>query len=779
MPEIVFNDIIDELSENFIEYAAEVNQDRAIPDAKSGLKPVAKRILWGAHQMGAASSKAHVKCATIVGEVMGKYHPHGDSSIYQAMARLSQDWVMRYPLIDWHGNKGNIIGSGPAADRYTEARLSKLAEQGMLDNIKKKNVKFGLNFSDTLDEPDTLPAIFPNLLCNPNTGIGVALACSWAPHNLKEVAQAIYDYMDGKEPSLPGPDFPTGGTIINKDDITNIMKTGHGTVKIRGNYRIEKNKIIFYEIPYGIIIQPLIEDIAAVCDEKQIEGVKRVYDDTSKKTGIRVVIECDKTANPDIVVQQLFAKTNLQSSFSYNQVALVDKNPIELNLKDCIKIYIEHNEDCIKRETEFDKKKAEDRLHVVKGILIALEDIDNVINIIRNSEDPEKDLMKRYPIDAIQTKAILDIRLARLAKLEKVKFETERDDLSEKIANLQKLLLSEELQLAVIKERLNTLVSKFGDDRKTKLTQVELSKTPKKEKPEIIPEDCVVVITQTGLIKRIPTKSFRTQKRNTVGVKNGDDIIKYTTKTNTVDTLMIFSSSGRMYRLAVDSIPEGTNVSRGVSLRTLVKMEDSERPIAYSSLKNDTTAKYAFFATKNGIVKRVPLSEYRETKRSTGIIALTLRENDHLAAVTFIEDENIILFTKKGMSIRFASSDLPISSRIAQGVKGITLGEDDEVIACLPVHKTTDYLAIVSVNGLGKKVDLKEFNTQGRGGRGLQVGKSEIAGAAFVDDNDALLISGNQTSVCINTKDIPIQGRTTQGVILIKNNDRVVSISKI
>ena len=749
------------------------------PDAKSGLKPVAKRILWGASQMGASSSKAHVKCATIVGDVMGKYHPHGDTSIYYAMARLAQDWVMRYPLIDWHGNKGTIIGAGPAAYRYTEARLSKLAEVGMLENLKKKNVKFGLNFSDTLDEPETLPSVFPNLLCNPNAGIGVALACNWAPHNLKEVAQAIYDYLDGKEPMLPGPDFPTGGTIINKDDIPAIMQTGHGTVKVRGNYRIEKNKIIFYEIPYGLTIKGLLDEFDAI-DSKELEGVSRVYDDTSKKEGVKLVIECEKNADPDVIVQKLFLKTSLQSSFSYNQVALVDKTPVELNLKDCIKIYIDHNQDCLQRETKYDIKKAMDRLHIVKGLLIALEDIDNVIKIIRESEDPEKDLLSSYPIDDIQVKAILDIRLARLAKLEKLKFTAERDELQQKIDILQNFLSSPEQQLVVIRDKLKILTSRFGDDRRTKLEQIELPKAVKKEKPEIIPEDCVVVITSSGLVKRIPSKSFRTQKRNTVGVKNGDDIIKYTTKTNTVDTLMIFSNSGRMYRLSVDSIPEGTNVSRGVSLRTLVKFaNENEIPMAYSSLKNDTSAQFVFFATKKGLIKKVPLDEYRNTKKSTGIIALTLREGDALAAVTFIEKEEMMLITKKGMAIRISTAEMNQSSRTAQGVKGINLSEEDEIIACLPIHKTTDNLAIVSVDGYGKKVSLSEYTAQGRGGKGVITYKGEISSAALVGDNDILLISGDKTSLCITATELPLQSRIAQGNQLIKNNSRVVSVSKI
>lgn len=772
------SDLVNELSTNFIEYAAEVNEDRAIPDSRSGLKPVAKRILWGAQQMGAASSKPHIKSATIVGEVMGKYHPHGDSSIYQAMARLAQDWIMRYPLIDWHGSKGSIIGAGPAAPRYTEARLSKLAEGGMLNSIKKKNVDFGLNFSDTLDEPDTLPSAFPNLLCNPNTGIGVAIACNWAPHNLREVAQAIYDYIDGKEPTLPGPDFPTGGTIINKNDIPAIMQTGHGTVKVRGNYKIEKNKIVFYEIPYGLSIQSLLEEFDAENKKTPFEGIKRAYDDTNKR-GVRLIIECTKGADPDSIVKALFARTSLQSSFSYNQVALVGGNPKELNLKECVEIYVNHNLDCIRRETSYDLQKAKARLHIVKGLLIALEDIDNVIKIIRGSEDPEKDLMAKYPIDLDQAKAILDIRLARLAKLEKVKFQAEADELAKTISGLFDFLSNTELQLAEIKTRLGEIVKKWGDDRKTKLEQIDLPKAAKKEKPEVIPEDCVVVITQTGLVKRIPSKSFRTQKRNTVGVKNGDDVIAYTTRTNTVDTMIIFSSAGRMFRLNVDLIPEGTNVSRGTSLRSLVKMNDSEYPMAYVSLKNDTTAKYVFFATKNGLIKKVSLDEYRNTKKTTGIIALTLREGDLLAAVTFISDEQMMLFTKNGMAIRFNSTDLSPTSRIAQGVKGINLNEGDQVIMCLPVHKETDNLALVSADGFGKRVASNEFTSQGRGGKGVMVYKGEVAGVAFVDDSDSLLISGDKTSVKIDAKDLPLLQRAASGNMVIKDNGKVVSMTKI
>ena len=407
------SDLINELGTNFIEYAIAVNSDRAIPDSKSGLKPVAKRILWSAYEEGRVFSKPHVKSARIVGDVMGKYHPHGDSSIYAAMVRLSQPWSLRYPLIDWHGSNGNISGDGPAAQRYTEARLAKIAEDGLLKGLKKRNVEFIPNYDETLEEPVTLPAIFPNLLCNPNEGIGVAMACKWAPHNLGEVAQAIYDYIDGKEPMLPGPDFPTGGIVINKNDIPAIMRTGHGSVKVRGKYKIEKNKIIFYEIPYNQTIEGILAEIGEVCEKKEIEGIVNVQDESNRK-GLRIVISCGKGVNPESLINKIFAKTSLQTSFSYNQVALVGKTPTELNLKDCIKIYLDHNKDCLVKELNFDIAKAEARKEIVDGLLRALEDIDNIIALIKGSESSAaaKDaLMAKYKFTENQAKAILAGRI--------------------------------------------------------------------------------------------------------------------------------------------------------------------------------------------------------------------------------------------------------------------------------------------------------------------------------------------------------------------------------
>ena len=381
----MYNDLLKELGTNFIEYAVAVNTDRAIPDATSGLKPVARRILYGAYDGGRVSTKPHVKCARIVGDVMGNLHPHGDSSIYGALVRLSQPWIMRYPLIDFHGNMGSIAGDGPAASRYTEARLSKISENGLLTGLKKDCVDFIPNYDESSEEPITLPSIFPNLLCNPNTGIGVAMACNWLPHNLKEVANAIYSYMEGvTEVTLPGPDFPTGGVIINKKDIPNIMRTGHGSVKVRGQYKIDKQNIIFYEIPYGTKTEDLLTEIGKASDEKEIEGISEIRDESNKK-GLRLVIECDKNISPETVVRKLFAKTNLQTSISYNQVALINKTPVELNLIDCIKIYIKHNIECIVREAMFDLKKTKARLEIVDGLLKALEDIDNIIALIKQS----------------------------------------------------------------------------------------------------------------------------------------------------------------------------------------------------------------------------------------------------------------------------------------------------------------------------------------------------------------------------------------------------------
>ena len=778
------NDVRQELGTNFIEYAVAVNTDRAIPDAKSGLKPVAKRILWSTFEEGRTFSKPHVKSARIVGDVMGKYHPHGDSSIYGTMVRLSQPWVMRYPLIDWHGSNGNQSGDGPAAARYTEARLSKIAEDGLLQNIKKKNIDFIPNYDGTLEEPVTLPAIFPNLLCNPNTGIGVAMACNWLPHNLVEVSAAIDDYLSGKEPMLPGPDFPTGGLVINKNDIPTIMKTGHGSVKVRGKYKVEKNNIVFYEIPYGTTIEGLLQEISELCDAKEIEGISEIRDESNKK-GIRIVIECNKTSNPESIVGKLFSKTNLQTSISYNQVALIDKTPTELNLKQCIEIYIKHNIECLKKELNFDLTKATDRLHIVEGLLIALEDIDNVIKLIKTSESSAaaKDaLIKKYNLSEIQAKSILAMRLSSLAKLEKLELEQEKKELVNKIADIKETLSLESKQIAIIKNRLQDIVTKYGDKRKTELTHIEVPKE-EKEIVEVVPVDVVVVTTKSGLIKKVPVTSFRVQKKGGKGVKTTDDAIMSTIKTNTVDYMMFFTDAGRMYRTVVDNIPDGTNATKGVPINSLVQLEQNEKVIAVTSLHRKVLPTYCIFVTKQGMFKKTYLNEYLGAKRNAGIAAIKLREGDSVSAVSFQDDEEMIIITKKGMSIHFATKEIGAIGRLSIGVKGINLAEDDEVVAALPIHKTTDNLAIFCSTGIGKKVALSDFPLQTRGGKGTIVQKTtadvgEVIGAAMVSDEDNILLVGNKSSICFSAQEIPLFSKQSIGNILVKDN-RVISMAKL
>lgn len=764
------------MGQNFIEYAVACNTDRSIPNATDGLKPVAKRIIYGAFDCGFKSDKPHVKCANIVGNVMADWHPHGDSSIYGALVRLSQPWVMRYPLIDFHGSNGNIDGDGPAAYRYTESRLAKLTEEGMLSGIKKKNVDFIPNYSETKEEPIELPSIFPNLLCNPNAGIGVAMASSWACHNLREVAQAIYDYMDGQEPMLPGPDFPTGGIIINKDAVPGIMKTGHGSVKIRGKYTIEKSNIVFTEIPYGVGTEALMTQIGEACDNGEISGISDIRNESNKK-GFRLVIECDKNAAISTILNKLFAKTSLQTSFSYNQVALVDKTPTELNLKDCIKIYVDYNSKCIIREVAFDIKKTEDRLHIIAGLLKALDVIDEIIATIKGSESAaaaKEALISKWQFSEEQAKAILDMKLSRLAKLEKVELENEEKELKALLAVLKEI---HDNPVPELRKRLEALVKKYGDDRRTELTQITETKE-EKEIQFVEPEKCVVVLTESGCIKRVPTSSFRTQKRNGKGIKSQDDITSMVLRTNTIDSLMVFTDKGKMYRLLVNDIPVGTNASAGQSIKALVAMEPGESATVIYSIYRDTDAKYVLFVTKNGMVKKTALDEYVQTKKKTGIAAINIKDGDELVSVSLVKDEPIILLTKNGMGIKFSSLEVGATSRVTAGVKGMNLNAEDEIVAALPVRDEKDYLAIFGKNGMAKKFASSELPLQKRSGKGLICHKSELAAAALVSDEDSVLICGDKTSICVPAKEITVGSRPAAGTLAIKNS-QIVSVSKV
>lgn len=769
-----FNQInlYNEMSQNFIEYAVAVNSDRAIPDATTGLKPVAKRILWGAWDSGRTSNKAHVKCAKVVGEVMGNWHPHGDSSIYGALVRLAQPWIMRYPLMDIHGNLGTQDGDGPAAMRYTETRLTKMVEDGMLTYLKQNAVEYMPNFDETLQEPINLPSIFPNLLCNPNTGIGVAMACNWASHNLREVAQAIYDYMDGKEPMLPGPDFPTGGIIINKNDIPGIMRTGRGSVKIRGKYTIDKQKIIFTELPYGVGTEDVIAEISKVCDEeKKIEGIAEVRNESNKK-GLRLVIECAKGIDPGSLINKLFAYTSLQSSFSYNQVALIDKVPTEMSLLKCCQIYVKHNVECLIRELKYELDKAVERKEIVDGLLRALEDIDNIIALIKASESAAAarvNLIKQYQFTENQAKAIVDMKLGKLANLEKIELNQEAKELEENIARFMSTLASEEKLENTVRERLLAFTKKYGDDRRTELVQIEVPKE-EKEIEMVEPEDCVVFVTQSGDVKRIPASSFKLQNRNGKGVKTEDDAILDLISTNTIDTLMVFTDKGKMYRILVDNLPIGTNVSKGIRLNSLVNMDPSEKVIAVTSLYRKTSAQYVVFITKQGLFKKTLLEEYTSVKRSTGIQAIKLKDGDSIANVTFCNEEEFIIVTKDGMSIRFETAAIAPIGRATSGVKSIKLDEEDEVLVGLPIHKTTDSLAVFTKNGIGKKTSLDEYPIQGRAGKGVKCSGNDIIGATLVSDEDNILLVGVPNSICISAKDVPEQGRISMGNQMIKNS---------
>lgn len=779
------NDLKQELGVNFIEYAVAVNTDRAIPDAKSGLKPVAKRILFSAYEHGQSSNKPHVKCANIVGNTMAELHPHGDTSIYGALVRLSQNWVMRYPLIDFHGNNGNIAGDGPAHYRYTEARLPKLVEDGMLAGLKKKNVDFMLTYDEANEEPVTLPAIFPNLLCNPNTGIGVAMACNWLPHNLNEVAQAINDYLDGKEPMLPGPDFPTGGLIINQNDLPNIIKTGHGSVKVRGKYKIDKRQIVFYEIPYGVSTESLLAEIGKACEAKEIEGITDIRDESNKK-GLRIVFECSKDIAPEAVVMQLFAKTDLQTSISYNQVALIDKTPTELGLKDCIKIYVEHNIDCICREAKFDLEKALARKEIVDGLIKALEDIDNVIAIIKKSESAAKAkiaLMEAYKFTDAQAQAIVDMKLGRLANLEKIELQEERKELEDKINHLNSLISSHDLQEKELRSRLATIVKKYGDARRTEITQIDI-KPEEKEKANIIPEDVAVIVSQNGEIKRIPAASFKIQKRKGKGVKTEDKAIMTAFATNTLDTLLIFTSKGKMYRTVVNNIPAGTSTSKGTPISTLIKLDDvSEKVVAVTSLATGTDAKYILFVTKNGMLKKSALEEYFKTKRNCGIIAINLKDGDSIASIAFVNDEDIVLASKKGFASHIKTSDIAPTGRVTLGVKGMKLEDKDCILSAMVVENENEDIATFLSSGEGKRVSLKELPPQGRNGKGLTIfkpqGSEELINVLLVTDENNLLIIGKPNSICISAKDLPVMStRTAKGNLLIENS-KIVSVTKI
>ena len=790
MENIIQTPIIPEVEQSFLDYSLSVITDRALPSAEDGLKPVARRILYDMFDKGYMNNKKFVKCAQPVGDTMGRFHPHGDSSIYGALTWLSQPWNMRYPLIDFHGNNGSRDGDEPAAYRYTECKLSKIGEE-MLADIKKDTIDWINAYTDEEQEPIYLPGKIPNLLVNGTTGIAVGMACSFAPHNLNEVMDAAIHVLSNPECDIKellnfitGPDFPTGGLLINKDELAAAYLTGKGRARIRGEYHIESDKtgdtIVFDSIPYKVSKDSLTIELDKLCESGELNGVTTIRDESNSK-GVRFIIELAKGVSAEPIIRKIYAKTKLEDTYSFNQVALVDKKPKLLNLKQLIENYIEHQRDVIIRKSKFEYAKAEARAHILQGLLKALEDIDNIIQLIKKSENAAKakeNLIAKYAFTEPQAKAILDMKLSKLAHLEKIEIQKEYE---EKIAEMEKLSAIIKNPIPALIELFNEIKKKYGDERRTKITQVSVDKE-EKEIEFVEPEKCVVVMSEDGLIKRIPSTSFKTQRRNGKGVKTLGDITSAVIKTNTIDSLMVFTNKGKMYRILVNDIPVGTNTAKGQSIKSLIAMDNDEEATLIYSIYRDTNAKYILFITKNGIIKKTPLEEYTKTKKKTGIAAIGLKEGDSLASVGLCSDENLILITHEGMGIKISLNEISASSRTAMGIKGITLKENDYVVAALPIRHETDQLAIFAEGGLGKKIKLDELPLQKRAGKGLMIYKptsssGKIVCGTLVEDSDMILLIGPLNSICISAKDIPLLSRPSLGNIMVKGN--INSVTKV
>lgn len=779
-------DICNELHQNAIDFAYEANSQRAFADARDGLKPGQRACLWEMYTKGYSSNKPHVKSAKIDGGVAASWWPHGTTAIYETFARMSQNWINNIPEVDWHGANGNqIIGSAPAADRYTEARLAKVTEEGLLAGLKKNNVPMILNFSEDEEWPEVLPAIFPRLLINGCQGIGYTVANVWLPHNLNEITEVINTYLSTGEIDYKTlhPDFPSGGIITNKDELEGIYKTGKGSVVVRGKATIDKNSILITELPYQTYVEPLMEEIKELIIKEELSGIKDIYNKCDKK---RMLIEIECESNPGNILNQLYKLTSLQKSFSANQYALVSKTPKLLNLKQYLDIYINHNIECIKKEYIFDLEKARARAEIVEGLIKALEDIDNIIELIKKSESASaaKDgLIKKYDFTENQAKAILDMKLSKLARLEGVELNEELIALTSSIQLFNEIINSQNKLQEIFLERLVSFTKKYGTTRRSELVQLSKPSKEEKELEFVEPEKCVVIMSETGMIKRVSQTAFKIQKRNGKGVKTQDDIVNSIIKTNTVDSLMIFTNMGKMYRLLVNDIPEGTNTSKGTYISALIELEANEKPSVIYSIYKDTEAKYVLFVTKQGIAKKTSLEEYIKTKKKNGIAAITLKEGDELASVCLVKEEPIVIISKNGMGIKFNSADISATSRATTGVKGITLSEQDEVVAALPIHNTEDKLAIFSYNGLGKKISLTELPIQKRAGKGLMCYKptdstGAITSAVLVANEDNILVMGNKKSICISAAEVPELTRASIGNQIIKD-EKINIVNKI
>ena len=799
---IIERDIEAEMKTAYIDYAMSVIVSRALPDVRDGLKPVQRRILYTMYEDGLTSDKPYRKSATTVGDVLGRYHPHGDSSVYDAMVRMAQPFSLRYPLVDGHGNFGSIDGDGAAAYRYTEARMSKIAEL-MLTDIEKDTVDFMPNFDDRLQEPTVLPAKIPTLLINGSSGIAVGMATNIPPHNLTEVINGIIKIIDDDNVTdeqlmqiIKGPDFPTGGVILGRDAIKQAYTTGKGKITVRAEAEIEelsngRQKIIVTSLPYQVNKAKLIENIANLVREKRIEGISELRDESDRENAVRIHIGLKKDANAKVVLNQLYKNTQMQDTFGIIMLALVDNEPKILTLRQCLDYYIDHRKNVILRRTKFELDKALARAHILEGLKIALDNIDEVINIIRNSYDDAKErLMERFGLSDIQAQAILDMRLKTLSGLQREKIEEEYNELMKLIAHLREILGSETLVFQIIKEELLEVKEKYGDERLTKIVAAEGEFN---EEDLIKEEQMVVALTHFGYIKRMPIDTYKSQRRGGKGIAGmstrEEDFVKEIFTTSTHDTVLFFSNKGKLYRLRGYEIPEAGRTAKGTAIVNLLSLDSGEKITAIIPISNFDEGKYLLMATRNGLIKKTPLKEY-DSSRKTGLLAINLKDEDELIDVRMTDGEdNIVLVTSKGMSITFDEKDVRPVGRSAQGVLGIRLDEDDFVIgmeSVLANDKKATLLAITE-NGFGKRTELDEYRVQNRGGRGVITYKitpktGNIVGIRIAtEDEDVMLITNSGTIIRLKVADISILGRATQGVTLMRTNgdEKVVSIETI
>ena len=774
---------------------------RALPDVRDGLKPVHRRILYAMRELGLSPDKPHRKSARIVGDVLGKYHPHGDTAVYDAMVRLAQDFSTRYPLVDGHGNFGSIDGDSPAAMRYTEARLSPLAIE-MLADINKGTVDFTLNFDETLKEPTVMPSRFPNLLVNGSSGIAVGMATNIPPHNLAEVIDGVVMMIDNPDISskelmlaIKGPDFPTGGLILGKEGIKSAYKTGRGRIKVRAKTEIVpigssgKHQIIITEIPYQVNKSRLIEKIAELVKDKKIEGISDMRDE-SDRNGMRIVIEVKRDANPKIILNRLYKQTQMQTTFGVIMLALVDGEPKILNLRQMIYYYLEHQKDVVTRRTRYDLTRAEDRAHIVEGLRIALANLDAVIDLIKKSENVEaarQGLMEKFNFTEKQAQAILDMRLQRLTALEREKLDLEYKELIEKITYFKSILAEEKLLLEVIKKEILEIKEKYSDERRTKIT---LDATELDVEDLIEDEEVVVTFTQRGYIKRLPLNTYKSQRRGGRGVigitTKEEDYTTHLLTTTTHNNILFFTNKGRLYRTKAYEIPEGSRTSKGTSIVNLLQLDPNEKITAIIPVRDFDIDADLLMATKNGMVKKSLLSEY-ETYRKNGLIAINLKEDDELIGVELTDgNQKVILVTNKGMSICFNEKDIRRVGRTAMGVIGIRLKPEDYVVSMDLVRDKKDLL-VVTENGFGKRTPIDDYRVQRRGGKGIKTYKitektGNIIGARTVTDDDEIMIINSEGIIIrLEVKDISKMGRNTQGVTLMKieGENKAVAISLV